>query len=104
MKELNSAINYFKTNSNEVKSILKDFNLKKITSNFSKNNILNLVLKDFVDLNFKAPKGFKLNKKSQNFWWWSKLEIRNIGALLRTSFIRNFSFYTYYHCGCCFLL
>lgn len=72
----NSAINYFKTNSNEVKSILKDFNLKKITSNFPKTNNLNLVLKDFVDLNFKAPKGFKLNKKSQNFWWWSKLEIQ----------------------------
>lgn len=72
----NSAINYFKTNSYEVKSILKDFNLKKITSNFSNNNILNLVLKYFVDLNFKAPKGFKLNKKSQNFWWWSKLEIQ----------------------------
>ena len=72
----NSAINYFKTNSNDVKSILKDFNLKKISSNFSKNNNLNLVLKDFVDLNFKAPKGFNLNKKSQNFWWWSKLEIQ----------------------------
>ena len=75
-KSEKDAINYFKHNKSEVKSILKKFNLNKIQKNFSEKNSLNEELEKSIDLKFKAPDGIKLNKKAKNFWWWSKLEIQ----------------------------
>ena len=71
-----AAINYFRYKNDEVKSILKTFNLNKIQKNFSEQNSINEELEKSMALKFKAPNGIKLNKKAKNFWWWSKLEIQ----------------------------
>ena len=75
-KSEKAAINYFNHKNNEVKSILKDFNLMKIQENFSEKNTINNELEKSMDLTFKAPEGIKLNKKAKDFWWWSTLEIQ----------------------------
>ena len=75
-KSEQAAINYFKYKNNEVKSILKNFNLNKIQKSFSDKNNINKELEKSLGLKFKAPSGIKLNKKAKNFWWWSTLEIQ----------------------------
>ena len=75
-KSEKAAINYFNHKNNEVKSILKDFNLMKIQKNFSEKNTINNELEKSMNLTFKAPEGIKLNKKAKDFWWWSTLEIQ----------------------------
>ena len=75
-KSEQAAINYFKYKNNEVKSILKNFNLSKIQKSFSYKNNINKELEKSMALKFKAPDGIKLNKKAKNFWWWSSLEIQ----------------------------
>jgi hypothetical protein len=75
-KSEQAAINYFKYKNNEVKSILKTFNLNKIQKSFSDKNNINKELEKSMGLKFKLPDGIKLNKKAKNFWWWSSLEIQ----------------------------
>ncbi|MEK9619404.1 MAG: DUF4837 family protein [Flavobacteriales bacterium] len=75
-KSEQAAINYFKFKNNELKSILKTFNLNKIQKSFSDKNNINKELEKSLGLKFKAPSGIKLNKKAKNFWWWSTLEIQ----------------------------
>ena len=75
-KSEKAAINYFNYKNNEVKSILKAFNLNKIQKSFSEKNTINDELENSIDLTFKAPEGIKINKKEMNFWWWSTLEIQ----------------------------
>tara|TARA_Y100000385_G_C13096434_1_gene641611 strand:+ start:2560 stop:3576 length:1017 start_codon:yes stop_codon:yes gene_type:complete len=75
-KSSERALEYFKKNTNELKSIIKDFNLKKIAANWSFENAISKELKDGISLKFKASKKIKLNKKDENFWWWSQLEIK----------------------------
>ena len=70
------AQEYFKNNSNELKSIIKDFNLKKISKKWSFQNNISDELESETLLKFKASKKIKLNKKNKNFWWWSQLEIQ----------------------------
>ena len=75
-KSEQAAINYFKYKNNELKSILKTFNLNKIQKSFSEKNNINKELEKSMALKFMAPNGIKLNKKTKNFWWWSSLEIQ----------------------------
>ena len=75
-KSEQAAINYFNYKNNELKSILKTFNLNKIQKSFSEKNNINKELEKSMALKFMAPNGIKLNKKAKNFWWWSSLEIQ----------------------------
>ena len=70
------AQEYFQKNANQVKSIIKDFNLKKIAESWSFQNNISDELREEISLKFKASKKMNLNKKSDNFWWWSQVEIK----------------------------
>tara|TARA_Y200000002_G_scaffold41974_3_gene30496 strand:- start:4155 stop:5177 length:1023 start_codon:yes stop_codon:yes gene_type:complete len=70
------AQEYFQKNANELKSIIKDFNLKKIAERWSFQNNITDELSGKISLKFKASKKITLNKKNKNFWWWSQLEIQ----------------------------
>ena len=75
-KSFQDAINYFLKRSNELKSIIHEFNLNKISENWSFKNSISSSLDGGSNLQFRAPNGYKLNKKTKDFWWWSNLEIK----------------------------
>tara|TARA_X000000950_G_C13869822_1_gene642397 strand:- start:1126 stop:2136 length:1011 start_codon:yes stop_codon:yes gene_type:complete len=71
-----SAIHYFKTASNELKSIVNEFNFQKIANNWSFSNSLSSELLNQNNLKFRAPRTFKINVKKKDFCWFSDLEIK----------------------------
>lgn len=71
-----SAVNYFKNNTERLKQSINEFYFDQISKKYSTKNIINSTIQSEMELSFKAPKGFKLNKKSQNFWWFSNLTIK----------------------------
>ena len=74
-KSEEKAINYFNKSSNELKSIINQFNLQKISNKWSFSNLLSSELSK-NNLKFKAPNTFKINVSKENFWWFSDLEIK----------------------------
>jgi len=70
------AIEYFKKESNQLKRKINQFYNKIIQTKYSTNNELNKYLTPELNLKFLAPNKMKLNKKGDNFWWFSKLSIK----------------------------
>ena len=71
-----SAVNYFQNNSELLKESINEFYFEQISKKYTNKNIINNTIKPEIEFSFKAPKGFKLNKKSENFWWFSNVTIK----------------------------
>ena len=70
------AINNFSKKSDHLKKKIDQYYNELIQTKYSANNELNKHLSSQLNLKFLAPKKMKLNKKGDNFWWFSKLSIK----------------------------
>ena len=69
------AINYFKTNSNLIKQKINQFYYLNISKEYSKINSINNSIEKELSLKYSTTKEMKLNKKGEDFWWFSELDI-----------------------------
>lgn len=70
------AINYFKTNSNLIKQKINQFYYLTISKEYSKINSINSSIEKDLSLKYSTTKEMKLNKKGEDFWWFSELNIK----------------------------
>jgi len=75
-KSEESAINYFKYKISSLKNEINEFYISSISSNYTSQNILNRELGSEIEYKYKVSNGFKLNKKEDNFWWFSDVQIK----------------------------
>jgi hypothetical protein len=71
----NAAISYLKNNIISLKSTINEFYYEMIAKKLDEKNIINKELSSSLGLKYLSTKNLKLNKKEDNFWWFSELEI-----------------------------
>lgn len=71
----NDAKLYIKNNIELLKNTINMFYYEMIAEKLAEENIINQESSSSLELKFMASKRLKLNKKEDNFWWFSELEI-----------------------------
>ncbi len=69
------AIDYFKSNSNLIKEKINHFYYSTISKKYNYRNVINHSIEKEINLSYKVSNKMKLNKKGEDFWWFSELDI-----------------------------
>ena len=70
------AVEYFKINTNLIKEKINQFYYLAILKKYSKINSINKSIKNELPLKYITSKEMKINKKGEDFWWFSELNIK----------------------------